>query len=81
MKDFPHYVTTATIARYAGQDRRTAARRLSCAGQACDASVVEPDGTETSLWRKERLIDLVNHVGRIARIEDVEPTVIFAATK
>lgn len=69
MTSHPRYVTTSTIARFAGMDRRTVARRLSCAGQAPDATLLEADGTETALWRKERLLDLVSAVGRIASIE------------
>ena len=68
----PTYLTPATIAKFCGMDRRTVSRRLSCAGLESDATLAEADGSCTGLWRKERLLDLIAAVGRIASVEDFQ---------
>lgn len=60
---FPDFLTTATIAKHAMLDRRTAMRRLNCAGLEPDAVLCEPHGL-VALWRRERLAELLDAIAR-----------------
>jgi hypothetical protein len=66
----PQFVSTATIARLAGCDRRTASRRLAAAGKVPDAALVDIDGSTLCLWSRTRALDLVAFLDRRGVLEE-----------
>ncbi len=60
----PYFVTTGTLARMLGIDRRTAVRRIHAAGLAPDAHLTE-GGVDTSpLWPVNYLPEIQAAIGR-----------------